>query len=62
MNHTWKNGKKTNFKPDFGPFLPQFGPPKIFLWVLTLLDVTHCCKLLLYAISGKTNESNLKKC
>ena len=31
-----------------------------FLWGLPLLDVTHCCKLSLYAISRKTNEPNFK--
>ena len=30
-------------------------------WVLSLLDVTRCCSLLLCAISGKTNEVNLRK-
>ena len=23
MNQTWKNGKKTNFGPDFGPLGPN---------------------------------------
>ena len=52
--------KKTNFGPDFDPFWPKFSPPKFFSWVLPLLDVKHCCKLSLYAISRKTDESNLK--
>ena len=52
--------KNTNFGPDFCPFPPTFGP-KHFSWVLTLLDVKYYCKLPLYAISKKTNESNLKK-
>ena len=57
----WENGKKkTNFGPDFDPFWPKFSPPKFFSWVLPLLEVKHCCKLSLYAISRKTNESNLK--
>ena len=30
-------------------------------WVLSLLDVTRCCSLLLRAISRKTNEVNLRK-
>ena len=51
--------KKTNFGPDFGLFWPKFGPPKLFLWVLPLVDVIHCCKLSLYSISRKTYEPNL---
>ena len=31
------------------------------MWVLSLLDVFHCCKLSLYALSRKTNEPNLRK-
>ena len=34
---------------------------KFFAGVLPLLDITHCCKLSLYAISRKTNKSNLRK-
>ena len=30
MNQTWKNGKKTNFGPDFGLLLPKFGHQKYF--------------------------------
>ena len=41
----------------FGPNLVQ----KIFLWVLLLLDVIHCCELSLYTISRKTNEPNMRK-
>ena len=44
---------------------PKFGPQKIlygfFWWVLPLLDVIHCCKLSLYAMTRKTNEPNLRK-
>ena len=58
---TWKNDKKPNFRPDFGPFWAKFGPKKFFLWVLPQLDVTHCCKLSLYVISSKTNEPNVRK-
>ena len=54
MNQTCENGKKPNFVPDFGPFWPKFGPQKYLLWDLSLLDVRHCCKLSLYAISRKT--------
>ena len=56
MNQTWENGKKPNFGPDFGPFSPKFGSQKNFLWVLPLVDVIHCCKLSLCAISRKTNN------
>ena len=34
--------------------------PKKFLSVLPLLDVRHCCKLLLYTISKKTYDPNSK--
>ena len=57
MNQTWENGKKTSFGPNFGPF----GPQKNFSWILPQPDVRHCCKLSLYTISKKTNESNLRK-
>ena len=51
---------KTNFGPDFGPLWSTFGSQKFFSWVLPLVEVIHFCKLLLYAISKKTNEPNLK--
>ena len=56
----WKKKKKTNLGPDFGLFGPNLGAKKILL-VLTPLNVRHCYKLLLYAISQKTNEQNLRK-
>ena len=61
MNQTWENGIKPNFEPDFGPFWPIFGPKIFFSWLLSLLDVIHCCKLSLYAIWKKTNVPNLRK-
>ena len=30
MNQTWKNDKKPNFGPDFGPFGPNMDPKKSF--------------------------------
>ena len=51
----------TNFGPVFGPLWPKVALPKLFSWILSLLDVIHCCKLLLYAISKKTHEPNLRK-
>ena len=30
MSHTWKNGKKPNFGPNFGPCGPNFVPPICF--------------------------------
>ena len=57
MNQSWKNGKKSSF----GTILAQIWSPKDFSWILPLLDVTHCCKLSLYAISRKTNERKLRK-
>ena len=32
--------------------------PTFFVWVLPLLNVMNCCKLSLYATSGKTSELN----
>ena len=62
MNQTWKNSKKLAFKPDFDPFLPKYGPNIFsfffFLWLSPLLNVMHCCKLSMYTISRKINESN----
>ena len=52
--------KKTSFRHDFVLFWPKLGPQKLFLWVLPLLDVVHCCKLSLYAISRKTWENGKK--
>ena len=56
-----RNGKKPNFRPDFDLFWPKLGPKNFISWVLPLLDITHYCKLSLYAISRKTNEPNLRK-
>ena len=54
--------KNTNFGPDFGTFWPEFGHHNFFLvWILPVLDVRHYCKLLLYAISSKANESNFRE-
>ena len=61
MNQTSGNDQKPNFGHDFGPLLDQRWSPKPFSWVLPLLDLIHCCKLSLYAISRKTNEPNLTK-
>ena len=47
INYTWENSKNW--------------AQKIFSWILPLLDVRHYCKLLLYTISKKTNELNLRK-
>ena len=60
MNQTSENGEKSNFGPNFGSFGPNFAP-KFFPWILPLLDVRHCCKLSLYAILRKTNDSNSQK-
>ena len=46
-----------------GPILAQICLPsqKTFFRVLLLQNITHCCKLSLYAISRKTTEPNLRK-
>ena len=55
-----KKWQKTYFGTQFWPLWHKFEPPQKFSRVLTLLDVEHCCKLSLYGISKKTNESKLK--
>ena len=57
VNQTGEISKKPSFRPDFGPFGPNLGP-NFFSLVLPLIDVRHCNKLSLYAISKKTNEPN----
>ena len=62
QNQNWENGKKkTSFGTDFGSFGSNLGPQIFFSWILPALDITHYCKLSLYAISRKTNEANLRK-
>ena len=58
MNQTFKNGRKPSFGPDFG----LVWAPRFFSWILPLLDVRHCSKISLYAISRKTIAPNLRKC
>ena len=57
MNHTWENAKNLFW----GLILAQIWSLNFFLLVLPLVDVIHCCKLSLYAISRKTKEPNLRK-
>ena len=61
LNQTLENNKKPNFGPDFGQFGLNFSPPLIFLWVLALLEVRHCCKLSLYSISRNTDDPNSRQ-
>ena len=60
VNQTWKNDEKTNSGPNFVPFNPNLCPNFLFFFscVLPLLDVRHCRKLSLYAISRKTYDPN----
>ena len=44
-----------------GPVLAQIWAQRFFWWILPVLDVRHCCKVSLYAISRKTNEPSLRK-
>ena len=55
------NLRKWGKKLILGPILAQTLAYKTFLWVLSQLDVRLCCKLLLYAISRKNNETKLRK-
>ena len=61
MNQTWENDKKNNFGPDFGSFGPKLRPQNLFSCLLLLLDVRHCSKLSLYALSRKTYDPSLRK-
>ena len=56
-----KRKKKNQFQGSFQPVLAQIWSSKNFLCVLPLLDVMHCCKLSMYAISRKTNAKKLEK-
>ena len=38
-----------------------WAPKSFFSKILLLLNVRHCCKLAMYAISKKTNKLNLRK-
>ena len=51
---TQENEKKHNFGP-------KFGPQKFSSWVLPLLDVRHCRKLLLSSILRKTYDPTSSK-
>ena len=53
---------KTQLWVRFWTLWPKSGPQRLFSWILPLLDVRNYCKLLLYVISRKTNEPNLRKC
>ena len=57
----WENGKRPSFRTDFGPFDPNLGPKNFFSWILSRLNVRHCCRLSLYAISRKTTWTKLEK-
>ena len=65
MQFSWKtnepNLRKQQKNLVSGPILSKFGSQKFLQWILPLLDVRHCCKLSLYAISRKTKEQNLRK-
>ena len=49
MNQTWEDSKKTNFGPILTR-LAQIWAPNFFSSILSLLDITHCRKLPLYAV------------
>ena len=57
MNQTWENGEILIS----GPILAQIWTPKCFSWILPLLDIRHCCKLSLCAISRENYKVNLRK-
>ena len=62
MKQTRGNGnKKLNLEPVLACLAQIWYSKFFFLWALPLIDVIHCCKLSLHAISRKTNEPNFKK-
>ena len=61
MNQIWENGEKSNFRSNFGLFGLNLGPINFFSRVVPLLDVKHCYKLLLHAISRETKDPNSRK-
>ena len=52
---------KSQFRTQFWLVWPIFGPSNIFLWFLLLLDIRHCYKQSLHAISKKTNDPKQRK-
>ena len=52
--------QKPWFQAQFWPVWPKFGS-EFFSWILLLLDVRHCRKLSLYAISRKAYDPSLSK-
>ena len=60
INQTWENGKKPYFVPDLA-CLAQIWALNFLSRVLPLLDVRHCHKKSLFAISRKMYDPNLIK-
>ena len=61
MNQTCEKWQKNLVSGPILAPLDHIWVPNIFWWILPLLDVRHCCKLSLYAISRKTNKPKLRK-
>ena len=61
INQTWEYGEKPNFWLGVLPVWSKLQPPNFLWWVLSLLDVKHCCKLSSYAISRKMYDPNWRK-
>ena len=61
MNQTWKNGKKTNFGPNFNPFSPNLSHQIFFLKNLAPSVTRHYCQLSICTISEKNNDQILRK-
>ena len=53
--------KKLVSSPILVPLARIWSPKILIVSTLILLDVIHCCKLSLYAISRENNEPNLRK-
>ena len=61
INQTGGDDKKNLVLDLILASLAQSWAPKTFLWILPVINPTHCCKLTLYVISRKTNIQNLRK-
>ena len=61
MNQTCGNGKKTSFRPDFGPFGPNSGHQNFFFKNLALSVTRDHDQLSSCTISETTNDSILRK-
>ena len=60
IRQSLRKWKKTSFQTDFGPFGPKLGA-KFFLMKFTSNTCQTLLQAIIFAISRKTNEPNLRK-